>query len=157
MISMATSQCGLPSMEENGNTKISSLRSSLACSVQSRQRLHGTGGVLVRLGQISDGGAALVDAYALGIGVVEIDSGHVRLPRLRFTLKNSRRETDLIFGEIADGILRGLRPQVEPARQFIEKFICAGARNEAFGSAVSRASRNVKYCGVEWWNLGRAT
>jgi hypothetical protein len=30
---------------------------------------------------------------------------------------------------------------VEPARQFIEKFICAGARNETFGSAVSPRSR----------------
>src|SRR5829696_6684117 len=31
-------------------------------------------------------------------------------------VKNSRRETDLIFGEIADGILREIsRPQVEPS------------------------------------------
>ena len=72
------------------------------------QRLHDAGGVVAHLGQVSDGGAALVDTYALGIGVVEIDSGHVRLPRLRFTLKNSRRKTGLIFGEIADGILRGI-------------------------------------------------
>jgi hypothetical protein len=100
------------------------------------QRLYDAGGMVAQLGEVSDGGAALVDAHALGVGIVEIDCGHVRLPRLRFTLKNSRRETDLIFGEIADGILRELRLQVEPARKFIEKFICAGARNEAFGSAV---------------------
>jgi hypothetical protein len=33
---------------------------------------------------------------------------------------------------------------VEPARKFIEKFIYARVRNETFGSAVSRGSRNER-------------
>ena len=54
----------------------------------------------------------------------------------------------MIFGEIADGILRGA-VQVEPARQFIEKFICTGARNGTFGSEVfTDEAATIKRCGV---------
>ena len=124
MASMATSQCSLPSIGRKRQHEdfvveiVADMQRPVAPvfrALHCYQRLHDTGGVVAHLSQVSDGGAALVDAYAFGIGVVEIDSGHIRLPRLRFTLKNSRRKTDLIFGEIADGILRELsRPQVEP-------------------------------------------
>src|SRR5215216_89237 len=89
-------------------------------AVRIYQRLHGTGGVLARLGQVSDGGAALVDAHALGIGVVEIDSGHVRLPRLRFALKIAGGRPTLYSGRLRTGYY-GVRPR---------KIICRSVRNE---------------------------
>src|SRR5215213_2582836 len=126
-------------------------------AVRIYQRLHDTGGVLARLGKVSDGGAALVDAYALGIGVVEKDSGHVRLPRLRLTLKNSRRKTDLIFGEIADGILRGCDLRWNQPENLSENLSMRACGTRLSVRPFHQEAATGECCGVDWWSSGRTT
>ena len=86
--SMATSQCGLPRTKANGRTKISSSKSSLTCTTQSRQssslashdqRADNAGRAVARLGEVVHRFAGTIDPDFPGVGAVEIDLRYVGL------------------------------------------------------------------------------